>query len=305
MRVRLLALLSAAVLFVLGAVPAAASEDHGDGGNHGNPGYLALGDSVAFGYDPLIAHSALGLNPENFVGYPEIVARSLDLNDVNASCPGETTAGLISRTAANDFGCLPFVNALPLHVNYSTSQLPFAIHYLKTHHNVRLVTMDIGGNDVFKLQTDCGGATTVCFAQGINGVLAGIDANLQFIYGQIRNVAHYHHALVTLTYYSAFGYDPVNGPATAGLNAFIIDATLKSGGIVADGYEAFHGPAGDAVGGPCAAGLLLPAFPPAPPACDIHPSPAGRDLLAAAVVTAVAASCSEHDAEQCLSRHDD
>jgi hypothetical protein len=44
MRVRLFALLSAVALFVIAAVPASAtSEGHG---------YLALGDSVPFGFNP-------------------------------------------------------------------------------------------------------------------------------------------------------------------------------------------------------------------------------------------------------------
>src|SRR6266853_3614635 len=81
MRVKLLALLSAATLFVLAAVPASAASK--------GIGYPGLGDSVPFGYSPL-------LNPtvgSNFVGYPEIAARLLNTQDVNATCPGEATGG--------------------------------------------------------------------------------------------------------------------------------------------------------------------------------------------------------------------
>src|SRR6266853_2241614 len=87
MRVKLLALLSAATLFVLAAVPASAASQ--------GIGYLAFGDSVPFGYSPL-------LNPtvaSNFVGYPEIAARLLNIQDVNATCPGEATGGFISLRA--------------------------------------------------------------------------------------------------------------------------------------------------------------------------------------------------------------
>ncbi len=37
----------------------------------------------------------------------------------------------------------------PLHVKYSGSQLDYAVSYLKTHKNVRLVSLMIGANDLF------------------------------------------------------------------------------------------------------------------------------------------------------------
>jgi hypothetical protein len=289
MRVRLLALLSAAALFVLSAVPASAGiEGHG---------YLALGDSVAFGFNPLLLPQAS--NPSVFVGYPEIVAKTLNTGDVNASCPGETTGGFISLTSGADFKCQSYRANFPLHVTYLTSQLEFAISYLTTHHDVRLVTMDIGANDVFKLEADCGGPSTLCFVDGLPAVLAAIDANLRFIYGQIRNVAHYHHTLVTLTYYS-LSYDRTTAAGTQALNAPIIDATSAFGGIVASGFDAFEGPALAAGGSSCAAGLLIVL---APGVCDVHPTPLGRDLLAAAVVNAIAQSCSANSVDGCLDQN--
>jgi lysophospholipase L1-like esterase len=270
MRIKLFAFLSAAVLFVLAAVPASASLERHT--------YLALGDSVAFGYNPLFVRAGLAGNPSIFVGYPEIAARTLGMKDVNASCPGETTGGFISITNGQDYLCLPYRHNFPLHVNYTTSQLDFTIAYLKAHHDVRLITMDIGANDVFK----AGCTTTAC----IGAVLAGIEANLRFIYGQIRNVAHYHHALVTLTYYS-LSYDAATAAGTQSLNAPIIAATEAFGGKVASGFKAFQGPALAAGGSSCAAGLLI-RLPDG--TCDVHPTPLGRDLLAAAVVKAVSKS---------------
>src|SRR5215469_7599044 len=50
------------------------------------PSYLALGDSVAFGYRPTSVTPAMGyLNPANFTGYPEDIAKTLRLHLVNAS----------------------------------------------------------------------------------------------------------------------------------------------------------------------------------------------------------------------------
>src|SRR5450759_2274728 len=138
--------------------------------------------------------------------------------------------------------------------------------------------MDIGANDVFKA-----GCTTLAY---LSGVLAGIEANLRFIYGQIRNVAHYQHALVTLTYYS-LSYDPATAASTESANAPIIAATLAFGGKVASGFDAFRGPALAAGGSSCAASLLIVL---SPGVCDVHPTPKGRDLLAKAVVNAIAHS---------------
>ena len=64
--------------------------------------YLALGDSVPFGYFGNAGPRYL--DPDNFVGYPELVADDLRLRLLNASCPGETTASFIDADAQSN-GC--------------------------------------------------------------------------------------------------------------------------------------------------------------------------------------------------------
>src|SRR4051812_19239951 len=54
---------------------------------------LALGDSIAFGYNPFGDFS----KATNFEGYPEMLAS--DFKVKNASCPGETSASFMSLTA--------------------------------------------------------------------------------------------------------------------------------------------------------------------------------------------------------------
>jgi lysophospholipase L1-like esterase len=275
----LLALALAGTLALSATLPAAAEErDH-------RATELALGDSVAFGFNPLLVRAGLAGNPDNFVGYPEIAAGILDLQDVNASCPGEATGGFISPTGT-DNGCRGYRRLFPLHVSYQGTQLAFALSFLRQHHQVRLVTMDIGANDIFVLQHLCtnsqGILDPVCFNNGVPQVLATIHANLEFIFGQIRNVAHYHGRLVTLSYYG-LAYDPTSAAATRALNAPIIAATKEFRGVVADGFGAFQPFALAAGGSSCAAGLLI-VLPTG--GCDVHPSPKGRDLLAQAVVQA-------------------
>ena len=51
--------------------------------------YLALGDSVVFGFINQAGYEYL--NPENFIGFSDYVGRGARLSDFDASCPGETT----------------------------------------------------------------------------------------------------------------------------------------------------------------------------------------------------------------------
>ena len=286
MRVRLLALVSALALSLLGAVPASAtSEGHT---------YLALGDSVPFGFSPLLDPS----NAANFVGYPEIVARGLNLADVNATCPGEATGGFLSLTGTDNV-CRPyrFVYGLPLHVAYKTSQMDFALSYLRSHRGTRLVTLTLGANDFFRFQKDCAvGPTFGTCVLGLGGVAATMQANLNTILAQIRETG-YTGLIVAVTYY-ALDYSDTSGSVF--LNAPMIEAAEAHGALIASGLEAWRAAATAVGGSSCTAGLLIRT---SPTGCDVHPTPLGRDLLAGAVLAAIAGSCPAHSLQGCLNRN--
>ena len=246
--------------------------------------YLALGDSVAFGYVPPQAVPAPNyFDPRSFVGYPEDVARALHLPVSNASCPGETTASFLVPGAASN-GCenspgssVGYRTEYPLHVQYRGTQMQYALRYLAVHRDTRLVTIDIGANDVFLCEeTTTDGCTSTA---ELAAVLQEIAANLTTIYTQIRDVAHYHGLLVALTYYS-LSYAPGQVAGTEALDSVIASVTEKFGGKVADGFAAFEGPSAAFGGSACAAGLLI-KLPDG--TCNIHPSPAGHLLLAQAI----------------------
>lgn len=292
MRVRLFSLLCATALLLLGAVPASAgSEGHG---------YLALGDSVPFGFHP---NPALWPDIRNMVGYPEIVAQKLNLEEVNASCPGEATGGFISLSGT-DNGCHTFRQAFPLHVAYKTSQLDFALSYLRANPRTRLVTLMLGANDVFHLQHICTpeGSTTpdlACVGAGLPGVVATMQANLTTILADIRATG-FRGLLIAVTYY-ALDYRDTSGSVL--LNTPMIAAAAANGALVADGLEAWSGKA--AGGSSCTAGLLLPAFPPVAGTCDVHPTLLGHTLLADEIVETITDSCPAHSALGCLYRNSD
>jgi hypothetical protein len=283
---KLFALLSAAVLFVLAAAPASASHSaHND-----DSGYLALGDSVPFGFDPL----ADATDADNFIGYPEIVAKRLHIEHVNASCPGEATGGFLSL-AGTDNVCFPYRFYLhnPLHVDYSSAQIDFATAYLKSHPETRLVTLTLGANDYFRYLKDCA-VTPQPFGTcplGVNGVFAVMYSNLNKIFGAIRATG-YSGLIVAVTYY-ALDYHDTTG--TQGLNFPMVATATGNGALVASGLDAWAATANGGLS--CAAGLLI-VLPDG--TCDVHPSRLGRDLLAAKVISTIAASCPAHNAKRCL-----
>jgi hypothetical protein len=242
--------------------------------------YLALGNSVAFGFNPLLDPH----NADNFIGYPTPVAAALKETLTNASCPGETSSHFISL-AGSDHGCGAYRLNFPLHVAYSTTQLAFADGFLQSHPQTLVVSIDIGANDLFVLEVGCGGNVN-CILSGLPGMLATLSANLDTIYGHIRNLDGYHHQLVALTYYSLNYSDPVGTNVISQVNQVVAGRTLAWGGIVADGFGAFAAASTAYGGDTCTAGLRI-VMSSSPLTCDIHPSPAGRDLLAQAIVNAL------------------
>jgi lysophospholipase L1-like esterase len=246
--------------------------------------YLALGDSVAFGFVPAEAAVPPPAHPDAsfFVGYPEDVGQALRLGVRNASCPGETTGSMLVAGAPSN-GCENspdgspgYRDLYPLHVQYQGTQMQYALSYLAAHRHTRLVTIDIGSNDAFL----CRETTSDGCAAKFPGVLKEIGSNLTAIYTQIRDVAHYQGLLVALTYYLLDPSNPTLVARTEALNNVITSVTEAFGGKVADGFAAFERPSAAFGGDPCAAGLLI-KLPDG--TCDVHPSPAGHLLLAQAI----------------------
>ena len=290
---KLLVLLTAIALFAASAIPAsAASEGHG---------YLALGDSVAFGTNPLLDSS----KASNFTGYPEVVAKELNIEDVNASCPGEATGGFISSMGLDNV-CRPYRAHFPLHVKYSGTQLAFAESYLKANPRTRLVTIDLGANDAFRLAAGPGPDVwppSTCFTPNVVEYFATMPPgcavqNLNTIFDGLRSTG-YDGLIVALTYYALDYSDPASVGGAQLLNGAMIAAVgNRPGVLIASGFAAWRDTALAAGGSSCAAGLLIPL---GNGKCDVHPTPKGRDLLAKAIVDTIDMSCTG-SAKGCLDR---
>jgi lysophospholipase L1-like esterase len=264
--------------------------------------YLATGDSIAFGTD-------LSLDPsdaDDFVGYPTPVAQALGLTLTNASCPGETSGHFVSLEGP-DLVCGEYRATYPLHVSYATSQLDFSLAFLRAHPDTRLVSIDIGANDLFRLELVCAtGRTTFtfqdiltlaesqaatpnpqvqsCVLGRLPQALFDLGQNLDRIYGAWRR-AGYRGPIVALTVYSTDYANLAVTTLVAEMDQVIAAHTLAFGGRVADGFGAFAAASAGAGGDACEAGLLNPLPPQLGlPGCDVHPSAKGRQILADAVL---------------------
>jgi lysophospholipase L1-like esterase len=284
--------LTAAVFVVafVAAIGAGTSSAKPVNGSDKNGTYLALGDSVAFGFVPANAVPVPNyLDAHSFVGYPEFLAQQLNERVTNASCPGETSTSMLVAGAQSN-GCenspgspVGYRTAFPLHAQYQGTQMDYALHYLHAHKHTRLVTIDIGANDAFLCQETTQDHCTSPVELG--AVANEIATNLGTIFHQLRG-AGYTGPIVALEYYSLSYSNPATLAGALFLNAVISAVTTANGGILADGFSAFEGPSLAFGGDPCAAGLLI-KLPDG--TCNIHPSPAGQKLLAGAIATAIGA----------------
>jgi lysophospholipase L1-like esterase len=242
---------------------------------------------VPFGYrPPAVTPPADYLDPDNFVGYPDLVAQTLRVPLTNAACPGETTASMI-RVGAQSNGCensvgspVGYRTAYPLHTDYQSTQLDFAVRYLRHHRNTRLVTLMIGANDLFVCQQTTPDA---CTGTDFTATLGQVQQNLDTILAALRD-AQYRHRLVVVSYYSLNYTDTAQTGSIQALNSAVAHAAADHQAVVADGFGAFRSATAAFGGDSCAAGLLI-ALPTG--GCNVHPSPEGHRVLAEAVLQAL------------------
>lgn len=245
--------------------------------------YLALGDSVTFGYQESQVipapnyHQAAG-----FRGYPEQLGTMLRLKVTNLACPGETSASLVNAKAPSN-GCEDgYRKAFPLHTNYTGSQLPAAVTFLRSHPRVLLVSLMIGANDLFLCQATTKDACTSPAEQ--KATLAKVSANVRRILSEIRGRAHYRGQIVIVQYFSLNYSSPVITSYSAGLNQAQASAAKPFHVRIAGAFGEFRTASRRFGQNPCLAGLLtqLGAY----GNCGVHPSYAGQALLAKSVLAA-------------------
>ena len=240
------------------------------------PAFLALGDSIAFGYDPLVANPTV---QTNFVGYPDALASFTYTADVNAACPGETSGSFLSATAP-DNGCHAWRDyyKLPLHTAYTGTQASFAFQYIVQHPETKYVSFNMGANDLFLVSKTCK-ADPACIQAALPAALAAYGQNVATIFGGLK-AAGFEGKVVALKTYATNYADPLGVGAVTAINNVLAQVAGQFGYLVADGFGAFKFLADKKGGDSCAAGLLI-KLPDG--TCNIHPSKLGREVLAATV----------------------
>ncbi len=253
--------------------------------------YLALGDSVTFGYEePGVVPAPNYKDAASFHAYPEQLGGELHVSVANAACPGETSSSLINPNAKSN-GCentlgnksVSYRAQFPLHVHYTGSQLAFALSYLHTHHKVRLVSLMIGANDLFVCVETTKDACSSHAEQA--AVLKKIGANVHKILSAIRTKAGYTGQIAIVNYYSTNYASPTGNAESLELDN-TLDTSAKPFHVeIANGFGVWRTAASHSGGNDCLAGLLTQLG--STGKCGIHPSYAGQALLAEALERAI------------------
>jgi len=197
-------------MFIAFMAPSGADASPERGAGNATSWYLALGDSLAAGYQPGVGDDRTGGYVGGVLDAVQDTAPKAKLR--NLSCSGATTTSMLGTDRCTyDQG----------------SQLAAAVEFLKAHKSkVDLVTIDIGANDV----TPCArGTVDVTCALG---AVATVERNLTTILGQLRAATGPNTEIIVLNYYNPFLAAYLTGPAgqqLAGLTTYL--QTLLNGAV--------------------------------------------------------------------------
>ncbi|MGA7704933.1 MAG: SGNH/GDSL hydrolase family protein [Solirubrobacteraceae bacterium] len=250
---------------------------HGPGSSR-QSSYLALGDSLAFGYSQAKFESLLPSEPASAynTGYVDDFAHLLKLGNpklevINDGCPGETTESFIK-------GPCEYQLAYPLHHPYvggpTSSQLSDALTYLQANPNTNPITLDIGANDALGVIEHTCEKKVECVIKEAPALFAHIAANLGLILADLRG-ADPHATIIVLGLYNPFGEKLPGGNAlTAQLNEVMEKVASAVGARFADPLPIFNPPG--ALEEPTICLLTNMCKTPE----DIHPTDLGYGVLA-------------------------
>lgn len=240
--------------------------------------YLALGDSLAYGYQPNFdwSHGYANYFFTNLQGHG---SNSL----INMGCPGETTTTFING------GC---ANAWLDHYHYSGAQLNAAVNFIKSHPGqVSPVTLDIGANDLTPDITISGSTCTIksTWATDEQNTIARIKSILTALMNALTNSSgQLTGDLLVMNY-----YDPYENVCSASLpDLATFDSDIASavssvyanfgsnGNAVADVFGAFGGQTPPPNSTICNDTWYTASCPGKSSSTDIHPNRTGYSLIA-------------------------
>jgi len=234
--------------------------------------YMALGDSLSFGYQPNLDFSS---------GFADDIYNDLhkaNVTDVvNYACAGETTDTMIHG------GC---IGRFAHHGSYTGPQLHAAIDFLTAARNqgrVSPITLEIGSNDVLPDWDQ----TTCTAGPNVDADLARMDDNLtkvilpQLLAALQSKTNAGNGDLHLLNYYNPYAKEcPASAPFVNELNSHLQADAAQFKIPVVDVYTAFGGDSATA-SAICAYTWMCTSF------HDVHPTNAGYQVIAHAVEIAL------------------
>lgn len=189
----------AALALTLGAVTVASASPTPRSAPHRSY-YLALGDSIAYGFQT--SKALAGLPPDAFnTGYADLFAAQLrqlqpQITTVNYSCPGESTTSFL-------LPCIWKTSGHALHNDYPGSQLDAALAFLAAHRGkVSPITLSLNGNDANEFLQTCPPGDLACIQASAPAAIAAYQARLTSI------LRHLHAAAPDAEIIVVGAYDP-------------------------------------------------------------------------------------------------
>jgi lysophospholipase L1-like esterase len=272
------ALAAALVLGLAGALGASASA--GPVAKAPRSYYLALGDSIAYGFQTDKADA--GLPPFRFnTGYVDVFAARLRtivprISVVNYGCPGESTRTFIHG------GCPGRGDVQGLHDGFEGAQLDAALAFLRAHPGeVSPITVTLWGGDLYgEFAPKCKGDLP-CIRSHASAGLTRFGSRLASIVARLRAAAP--NAEIILS--GAWNFDvehlAQSDPLFRSIDATIAQAAARGGARVATIYPLFgaRGDAAKAKARICALTFICSKG-------DPHPTDAGYRVMAGAFLAA-------------------
>jgi lysophospholipase L1-like esterase len=228
--------IAALVGLLLAAVPEVASAAGRPGSAAAPTYYLALGDSLAAGYQP---RDLGALEPCGYQYgyacdlYQGMLAAHPHLEAVNLSCPGETTSSMLSGVGSPCYSGGP-------------PQLARAVRFLAQHRGqVALITIDFGANNVDGCVQSSGSISPSCLLQG----LAQVEGQLPVILTALRGAAGSGVPIVGMNYHDPFLAAYLAGETSLAQESLTVTGTFnqllegvyqRAGDQVADVQSAFQ-----------------------------------------------------------------
>jgi lysophospholipase L1-like esterase len=193
--------------------------------------YLALGDSITYGFQPDKADAGAG--PSGFdTGYVDALAARLrklspKIQVVNYGCPGESS---VTFTRG---GCPTLAEGIKLHDPFRGSQLKAALSFLRAHPGqVSPITLTLWGNDVFPLSQK---------GKRAPSAIASVASRLSSILQQLRVAAPTAEIIVTGAWNPEVDRLAQAEPLYRSLDAAIARAAAASRARAASMFAALNG----------------------------------------------------------------